>query len=135
MESNITAYIEVKTNEKRTLITFPIFLDPHHRYSNIPLLQSDSVFINFERPNQLEIMPVPTEFIEQIENDQEEARVQAEQALGLISASRPDAYYIDSDEIEIGPVPTNVIPAESIMSTTNEMLRIHIEFNILLFVF
>lgn len=98
-----------------------VFLDSHHKYPNIPLLHSDRVFINFERPNQLEIMPIPNEYIQQIENDQEEARIQAEQALGLISASRPDAYYIDSNEIEVEPELTNNIPEESIMSMTNEI--------------
>lgn len=120
-------YQEEEKLVRRGIEYYSLYRNPHHRYSNIPLLQSDSVFINFERPNQLEIMPVPTKFIEQIENDQEEeARVQAEQALGLISASRPDAYYIDSDEIEIEPVPTNVIPAESIM---NEPVKVAVHTN------
>lgn len=121
----LAEYQEEKLN-RRQVEYYNSYRNFNYRYPNIPFLKSDSVLINFERPNQLEIMPVSAAYIQAFEKDREEAQAQAEEALGLISANRPDAYYIDNDEIEIEPVSKNFIPSESIM---NEPVKVAVHTN------
>lgn len=96
-----------------------------HKYKDpyIPFFKSDSVLIDFERPNQIEVSPVSPAFLQALEEEEVEA---AQAALGLIPSNRPDAYYIDSNEIEIESAPTNFIPSESLM---NEPVKVAVHTN------